>query len=140
MDKFTLSISSYYRGQDWESGEIKPFHWAFFIHTGDKHDPQSPGIAHQLRGMPGGFYYRGPEAASLKRSTALKETLEIGQVPDNKLDKITELFRSVEIVKDETSPWNCQDWSLDALMILQAEGFVDEQYSQEAVKNWLRPQ
>jgi hypothetical protein len=122
------------------NNKIPSFFQQFFIHTGDKHDPQSPGIAHQLRGMPGGFYYRGPEAASLKRSTALKETLEIGQVPNNKLDRITELFRSVEIVKDETSTWNCQDWSLDALMTLQAEGFVDEQYSQEAVKNWLRPQ
>ena len=132
-----LSPHITYRGQDWKSDEIKPCHWAFFLHTGDKLDPKSPGIVHQLRGMPGGFYYRGPKTASLNRSTACKQTLEIGEVSESKLEKVTELLRIVDIFKDKISAWNCQDWSLDALVKLQTEGFVDEQYSREDVKVWL---
>ena len=70
----------------------------------------------------------------MNRSTARKQTLAIGEVSESKLEKVTELLGTVDIVKDEISAWNCQDWSLDALVKLQTEGFVDEQYSKEAVK------
>jgi hypothetical protein len=138
--KFVLSIASYYRGTDWKTQKDKPYHWSFFIRTGPNNDPTTPGIAHQLRGMPGNFFYPGPEKVSLSRSTARKETLDIGEIPAAKLNRVTELLRQVNIIKDEASFWNCQDWSLDALEKLAAEGFVMEGYTSEVVKNWLREQ
>lgn len=38
------------------------------------------GIAYQLRGMPGAFYYKGPEDVNLNKSESLKEKLQIGEV------------------------------------------------------------
>ena len=134
----TLSIATYYRGTHWQTGKIKPYHWSFFIYTGPKDDPSAPGVVHQLHGMPGAFYYVGPENVSLRRSTARKLTLDVGEVPENKLNRITEILEQVNVVKDESSPWNCQDWSLEGLEKLAEEGFVDEGYTREVVKYWLR--
>jgi hypothetical protein len=54
------------------------------------------------------------------------------------LNRIKELIDRVNIVNDESSSWNCQDWSLDALDKLAEEGFVHEYYTKAVVKYWLR--
>lgn len=75
------------------------------------------GIAHQLRGMPGAFYYMGPEEVDLAKSRSLKE----------------ELLNTVE-----SSGWNCQDWALEGLEKLRADGFIYDGYTRETVKAWLK--
>ncbi|KAK6527031.1 hypothetical protein TWF281_010226 [Arthrobotrys megalospora] len=54
----SLYITTYDRGTHWETGRVKAYHWAFLIDLSP-----SAGIKHQLRGMPGAYYYPGPEAA-----------------------------------------------------------------------------
>jgi hypothetical protein len=96
------------------------------------------GIAHQLRGMPGAFYYRGPEEVDLNKSGSLKEELQIGEVDATKLDLVHQRLKECRIDTEESSGWNCQDWALEGLEKLRAEGFVDVTYTKEVVKNWLK--
>jgi hypothetical protein len=58
--KHTLYIVTYERGVYVASGKVKPYYWSYFIQIEAKQG-QNFGIAHQLRGMPGNFYYKGPE-------------------------------------------------------------------------------
>ena len=134
---FTLYLVTYNRGTYLNTGTPKPYHWSFFIQKELK-DSTNLGIAHQLRGMPGGYYYKGPEDVDLYKSGSRKEEFEIGEVPAAKLDMVHRLLKECRIDTVESSGWNCQDWALEGLEKLRAEGFVEETYTNEAVKNWLR--
>ena len=38
----------------------------------------------------------------------------------------------------ESSGRNCQDWALEGIDRLRAEGFVYESFTADVVKNWLK--
>ncbi|KAL9104744.1 MAG: hypothetical protein Q9163_000356 [Psora crenata] len=122
MASYPLLLVTYDRGLHWQSQKPKPYHWAFFIKT-ESVGYEVLGTVHQLRGMPGAFYYGGPEQ---------------GEVESEKMDKVTEKLRAIPIEKNEASSRNCQGWSLAALDVLRKEGFIDDQYTNEVIKNWLR--
>jgi Family of unknown function (DUF6540) len=140
MTTYPISISTYSRGTDHETGKLLPYHWAFFIHTGGSVDDlDAAGIAHQLRGRPGHFRYPGPEKVeSLAKSTSRVQTLKVGQVPQDQLSSVTQCLNSVTIIQKEDSSWNCQDWSLDGLNELASKGFITQGYGTEWVKRFLR--
>lgn len=77
MSKPTLYLVTYDRGKYATTGETKPYYCLYFIQL-EIIGAQNKGIAHQLCGMPGGFYYRGPEEVDLAKSGSCKEELEIG--------------------------------------------------------------
>lgn len=60
MTKRTIYLATYYRGKYAVSGKTKPYHWLYFIPTPSTEGNEDLAITHQLRGMPGGFYYPGP--------------------------------------------------------------------------------
>ncbi len=137
MSDYTLSIVTYDRGERWYDSNVKkPYHWSFFLVPSD--DTSKVGRAYQLRGMPGGFYYRGEENVDLEKSSSVKQVLEVGAVPAGKIDRFKELLNTVEIDNDESTKWNCQSWSLEALDLLRLEGFILEDYSNNVIQNWLR--
>ncbi|KAJ4291275.1 hypothetical protein N0V88_006277 [Collariella sp. IMI 366227] len=89
------------------------------------------GIIFQLRGMLGGFHYLGQEKLSITQDEApgkLKERLEIGGVDvksegkENVIAVVDEIFKGLEIVKDEGAAWNCQNWALSGLKTLKERG------------------
>jgi hypothetical protein len=62
--------------------------------------------------MPGGFYYLGPEFqtnSQMQEAGDVKDKLEIGEVDQTTTFKLSDTLAAVEIVKDESSKWNCQD-------------------------------
>lgn len=61
MPKHTLSIVTYSRGVYPLTGLVKPRHWAYFFEI-DFNRTDPVGVIFQLRGMPGGFHYPGPES------------------------------------------------------------------------------
>ncbi|KAF7513308.1 hypothetical protein GJ744_009729 [Endocarpon pusillum] len=134
---YILYLVTYDRGTYLNTGKSKPYHWSFFIQKEIK-SAVNLGIAHQLRGMPGAFFYKGPEEMDLNESGPLKEELQIGEVDAAKLDLVHERLKECGIDAVESSGWNCQDWALEGLEKLRAEGFVDETYTQEVVRNWLK--
>jgi hypothetical protein len=71
---------------------------------------------------------KGPEDADLNKPGSLKEELQIGEVDAAKLDSVHKLLKECSIDNIESSGWNCQDWGLERLEKLRAEGFVDETY------------
>ncbi|EPE04408.1 hypothetical protein F503_01412 [Ophiostoma piceae UAMH 11346] len=137
MPKRTLYPVTYDRGTYSTTGKTKPYHWSYFIRLEIKGN-SNLGIAHQLRGMPGAFYYQGPEKVDLSKSGSLKEELEVGEVDDAKLGKVHELLKDVTIDNVESSGWNCQDWALAGMEKLKAEGFVYDYLTAEALKNWMK--
>ncbi|KAJ9130692.1 hypothetical protein NKR23_g12089 [Pleurostoma richardsiae] len=137
MTKRTLYLVTYDRGTYATTGKVKPYHWSFFVQL-EVRGAQNLGIAHQLRGMPGAFYYKGPEEVDLAKSGSRKEELELGEVDDSELGRVHEILSQVRIDTVESSGWNCQDWALDGLERLKEEGFIYEYLTGEAVKNWLR--
>lgn len=134
---YTLYLVTYDRGTHLNTGIKKPYHWSFFVQK-ELQGAKNLGVAHQLRGMPGAYYYQGPEDVDLNKSGSRKEQLEIGEVDPAKLDLIHERLKECRIDTVESSGWNCQDWALEGLEKLRAEGFVDETYTAEVVKNWLK--
>lgn len=102
MVKFTIYIIIYDRGTNWKTGEVKPFHWAIFIQT-NASGGKKEGIAHQLRGMIGGYYYPGPEIVDLNKSARKKQEFEVGEVDEAKLNEIRECLTEVHIEKNESS-------------------------------------
>lgn len=96
------------------------------------------GIEHQLRGMPGSFYYQGPEDVDLSKADNLKNELEIGEVDGSRLDRVHEILKGVRIDKVESSGWNCQSWALDGLADFKKEGFVYDYLTEDGLKHWLK--
>ncbi|OAL57259.1 hypothetical protein IQ07DRAFT_675315 [Pyrenochaeta sp. DS3sAY3a] len=136
MSSYPLFIVTYDRGVRWDDPtKKKPFHWAFFLKAGN-----TPGeeLAFQLHGMPGAFYYSGEETLNINSSGSKNGELEIGAVPVDKYERFKQLLAAVPITNIESSKWNCQDWSLKVLEWIRTEGFVWEQYQDNAIRYWLR--
>jgi hypothetical protein len=73
---YPLFIVTYDRGERWDDPtKKKPFHWSFFLKTSG---PAGEGLAFQLRGMPGAFYYSGEERVNINSSRSKNEELEVG--------------------------------------------------------------
>jgi hypothetical protein len=137
MTKHNLCVATYERGTYAATGKIKPYHWSYFIQS-KAEQGQRPGIMHQLRGMPGNFYYNGVEQVDFDKSDPRKEEVEVGEVEDSKLDRIHEILKEIRIEYCESSGWNCQDWMLDGLEKLKEEGFIHDYLTKDALKHWLK--
>ncbi|KAI0071751.1 hypothetical protein K474DRAFT_1630077 [Panus rudis PR-1116 ss-1] len=134
---YDLYIVAYDRGKDWRDGRTKPYHWSFFIET--ETFSLTVGIAHQLRGMPGGFYYKGAERADLREpEQPIKTTVQIGQIPKSEVDEVEPLLKTVPIDLDETTSWNCQNWAGSALALMEKRGWITEGNTFAALKEWLK--
>lgn len=149
MPKLILYLVTYDRGLRPFTGQVKPYHWAYFLEMAS-HNLGAPGIIFQLRGMPGGFHYPGPERLVVSQEGGpgeLKDKLEVGEVEvvggnDNDVQEaiagIHEALREVEIVMDESVAWNCQDWSLRGFERLKQRGMVYEYLAPDSVRAWLK--
>ncbi|RMD43303.1 hypothetical protein DV735_g1790, partial [Chaetothyriales sp. CBS 134920] len=137
MTKHAFYVAAYDRGRHGLSGTIQPYHWTYFIQL-NVQGKENNGIAHQLRGMPGGFYYQGPENVDLWKSQRLKHELEIGEVDSSQLDEVHRILSAVHIEKNESSTWNCQDWAVSGLDGLKKAGFVWDHITEEAIRTWLK--
>ena len=139
----TFYIVTFDRGTYLQTGVPKPYHWAFFIQT-HVSTVKNAGIAHQLHGMPGAFFYAGPEDVVVDDdddwapSCGTREQLEIGVIEEDQLAKVHALLKTCRIDESESSGWNCQDWTLDGFSKLRAEGLVDASLTPEIIRNWLR--
>lgn len=136
MAKYTLYIFTYDR-ERYHTGEVKPYHWSFFIEK-ESVGSSRLGIEHQLRGMPGSFYYPGPENVELEKLQPRKNELDVGQLDSSELAEIHDILKLIRIDKVESSGWNCQDWTLDAMAKLQERGVVYDYITKEQVRNWLK--
>lgn len=139
MSNSPIYLVTYDRGIYDLTGEIKPYHWSFFYER-SRDGPRRRGIALQLHGMPGGFYYVGPEELDLAGTGPVKEQLEIGEATEDGVGRIHEMLSMIPIVKDESSKWNCQDWALEGLERMTAAGYIHEYLNPGTVKNWLKEQ
>jgi len=137
MTKYVFYIVTYDRGVYATTGKVKPYHWSYFVQI-EASQGRNLGIAHQLRGMPGNFYYKGPEQVDLNKSGSRKEELEVGEVEESKLDRIHEILKEILIDGSESSGWNCQNWALDGLEKLREEGFIYSYLTKDALENWLK--
>ena len=138
--KHSLYILTYDRGTYSLTGKVKPYHWSYLIKRGNEGNEQSSSYF-QLRGMPGGFYYPGPEHLSdvvMQQAGDVKDKLEVGEVNRADMDKMNDVLAGLEIVKDESSGWSCQDWALAGLAKLREEGIVYEHMTVEVVRSWLK--
>lgn len=136
MSCYAISIMTYDRGEHWDAPtKKKPYHWLFFVQTSS-----TPNVGHafQLHGMPGAFYYSGEEDMEDTNSEGKNGQLEVGSIPVYRYERFKELLNEIPIVNVESEKWNCQSWNLAALDALRAEGFVAEEYSNEAIQYWLR--
>lgn len=139
MPKHTLYLVTYDRGKHPATGHTQPYHWIFFIQTKTT-GTEDVGIVHQLRGLPGGFHYEGPEQTDLAApgGSPIKQQLEIGEVDASKLDWVHGILKGVAIDDVESSGWNCQNWTLAGMEGLRAEGFVYDYITAETARNWLK--
>ncbi|KAF1824366.1 uncharacterized protein K489DRAFT_378776 [Dissoconium aciculare CBS 342.82] len=144
MAKLPIYLVTYDRGTYDLTGQTRPYHWSYFIQLpGSSTGQQRPGIAHQLRGMPGSFHYPGPEALDLSKTLpAPNQELEIGEIDADELDRVHEILAMVSIDLGESTKWNCQNWSLEGLeRMKRVEGGGIGVYSHldaKIVRDWLK--
>ena len=89
--------------------------------------------------MPGGFHYPGAEEVTGVSSFGpgpLEDMVEIGAVPQENVGAVEGYLRELEVVKDESSDWNCQSWTKAAFEVLKEKGWVYQDF--EAVKSWVK--
>ena len=81
--KLTLQIKSYDRGRHPVHIDLRPYHSTLLINNG----PSSPtGTVYQLKGMPGGFHYDGPEPnEDITVSGSKLEDIDMGEVLASRL-------------------------------------------------------
>ncbi|KAH6623174.1 hypothetical protein F5144DRAFT_632562 [Chaetomium tenue] len=140
----SLSLITYDRGPHPLTNTPRPHHWAYFLDTGTER-----GTIFQLRGMPGGFYYPGPEDLDMAQGGEVGGVvgkLEVGELKmevegdgvEGVVEVIHGVLKGVPVVVDESAEWNCQDWALEGLEGLKGVGVVHEELGRERVKAWLK--
>jgi len=119
--KLNIYLVTYDRGSD-QSGVKKPDHWAVFI---TKSPSDADGHVFQIvHGRPVfAFSYR--DSVMLEGSGSRKKSPVIGKVKANNIAKINEAFWEIPVVNDNPN-WNCQNWTRDAIRVLEAMGYVAE--------------
>lgn len=142
LDIYFVTYNRSYYTAGPRAGKQKPFHWAFFIPTGRK-EGRNPGIAFQLRGMPGAFRYVGPEMIDdLDKSSTKEAELQIGEIKMQDFEKaknaVHDVLKTVGIKQDESSHWNCQNWALMGSKKLEEAKVLDAWNTPEGIKTWLR--
>lgn len=152
MPKHTLYVVTYERAPHPLTRQPRPRHWAFFLeppNTPGDTRPYSPkdaanprGIILQLRGMPGGFYYPGPEQLDMSQGGEpgwLFERLEVGEVDEGDIAAVHETLAAVDVVKDESAGWNCQDWAMAGVDKLReaGKGWIHDKITGEGVYAFL---
>jgi hypothetical protein len=79
---YLLLLCIYDRGEDpFDPTKKKAYYWLFVLVIDVA---KRNGLAFQLRGMPGEFYYSGEEQVNIDGSLRKNNELEIGTVPKNK--------------------------------------------------------
>jgi hypothetical protein len=75
---YPLLLCTYDRGAEpFDPSKKKPFHWAFLVVTDAAN---RTGLAFQLRGMRGAYYYSEEEEVRIDGSNRKNNELEIGAV------------------------------------------------------------
>ncbi|KAF8504884.1 hypothetical protein F5888DRAFT_1659547 [Russula emetica] len=133
--KLYIYLASYDRGSD-QNGVKKPEHWAIFIaeslNDADGHEFQI------IHGHPVFAYsYRDHTVMQgWSRSTCGKKSpIIIGKVKANKIAKIDEAFAGIPVVNDDPN-WNCQNWTQDAIRVLESMGYIAKGTADDSVR-WI---
>jgi hypothetical protein len=121
--KLYIYLASYDRGSD-QNGVKKPEHWAIFI---AKSPNDADGHAFQIvHGRPVFAYSYRDHTVMLGGSGSRKKSpIVIGKVKANKIAKIDEAFARIPVVNDDPN-WNCQNWTQDAIRVLESMGYVEK--------------
>lgn len=121
-----LCVSHYYRGKD-ANNEIKPFHRAIFVITDTSKDTPHGTVLQVIHGRPIFEYMTKADTdITLRQMERYSGKIKIGEVQKSDLGAIEEILRSVDVVRDINSDWNCQAWTRDGVKKLAERGFVDE--------------
>ncbi|KAL9051938.1 MAG: hypothetical protein Q9162_005722 [Coniocarpon cinnabarinum] len=134
--KHPLLLVAYDRGHF--QGQRRADHWAFLI-AQDLSWSHDMGVIFQLRGKPGAFHYDDKERdMDLTKSGTEKIMLSIGEVRAGEAtsDRIHKALTNVQIVQNEDSKWNCQDWAASCLEPLRSVEGVElwDGVSKEAIE------
>jgi hypothetical protein len=123
---FELCVSHYYRGKD-ANNETKRFHRAIFVITDTSKDTPHGTVFQVIHGRPIFQYMTKADTdITLRQMERYSGKIKIGEVQRGDLDAIEEILRSVEVVRDINSDWNCQAWTREGVRRLVERGFVDE--------------
>jgi len=63
---------------------------------------------------------------TLRQMEKYSGRIKIGEVQICDLDTVEEILRSVEVIRDINSDWNCQAWTREGIRKLVEQGFVDQ--------------
>lgn len=119
-----VCVCHYYRGKD-VNGIAKGFHRAIFVITDTSCDPPPGQVFQVIHGRPIFEYMTKPDTdVTLRQMERYSGRIKIGDVVKADVDKIEETLRSVEVVRDINSGWNCQAWTRDGVNKLIGLGYV----------------
>lgn len=111
-DKLTIYLATYHRGVG------KPDHWGILVATSETAEDGQ--IFQIIHGRPF-FEYRSDD--HLPPSSTLKKCPAIGKVKARKIDTIAKALGEIRVVNDDEN-WNCQNWTREAIAMLEGLGCV----------------
>jgi len=130
-----LKIISSDRGRYPVYNELMSYHWTLPLNNGRS---SSIGTVYQLKGMPGGFHYDGPEPnEDVTVSGYQPKESDAGEVPANKFLGFERIVADEFISKQEYG-WDCQSWRASVLEKHKGAGFVHDCITPGSVKAWLK--
>ncbi len=99
-------------------------HWAILL---PKRDGVDVAIAYQVTGSTTTYEVKAPEDAREGIRNCMG-TVEVGRIEESQREEFERVVLSVPVSRGSTT-WNCQNWVVDALATLKANGFAVKAYT-----------
>ncbi|KAG6813702.1 hypothetical protein H0H92_008109 [Tricholoma furcatifolium] len=112
MGSMPLIVAQY----DLQGHPRRTEHWSLVALS----DAQN-GYEFELSGNWNNFQYKAGRITCFGRTPALRGGCHVGSVPPGRIEWLRERLRDVEVVYNDVN-FDCQDWVLGALRMLQADG------------------
>lgn len=106
-------------------------HWSFLLRT-----DQKTTVAYQITGSTTKYEIKAPEVVVPKKSTTFMGAVQVGQIEPDQVNQFWETLKNVPVTHGNRN-WNCQNWIIEALAALAANGFAVDVLTKEALADKL---
>jgi hypothetical protein len=94
-------------------------HWC--LHTVDDNEHE---LIFEALGSSGVIFRYNTRSVDMDSSTSKKQKVKIGRIEADVWQEIPGLFAGVPMSRQ--AGWNCQNWVMQAISVLQGEGYLEE--------------
>ncbi|TFK56186.1 hypothetical protein OE88DRAFT_1652821 [Heliocybe sulcata] len=106
-------------------------HWALLLPTTNQSY-----VAYQISGSTDTYEVKPPEDVRPAEDSTYLGKVEVGHVENDQREKLEKAVQAIAVTRGDLS-WNCQNWIIEVLGKLKAEGFAVTNYSLRELQDLL---